>query len=175
MSRRPAAGLTVVLVTLLGLGPLTAGCARPRPRTPPVALPQPQPPREVLDPRHRTPDEEIEPLRPPEVSPITPAEPEPGSSEPEARATRPGPPSVPALAVSRKPEEVRRLVRETRELLTRTEQTIAGLKASQRERHGTSVALILDLVARSQQALENGDPELAHNLAVKAQTLARDL
>lgn len=176
MSRRPATGPTVALVALLGLGTLTAGCARSRPRTPPVVLPQPRPPHEVLDPHDRTPDEEVERLRPPEVPPITPAEPEPvepDSPEPEPRAT--SPPSVPALAVSREPGEVRRLVRETRELLARTEQAIAELEASQRERHETSVALILDLVARSQQALENDDPELAHSLAVKAQTLARDL
>lgn len=182
MNRRWAKGSALALVVLSGLGTLTAGCARSRPRTPPVALPQPRPPSDVLEPEDRIPREAVEPVRPPQIPPITPPEaeseePEPAEQEPqEAPSAAPSASTeIPALAVSREPGETRRLIRETRELLDRIQRTIAGVDASRRERHEASVTLILDLVARSQDALDSDDPELAHNLAIKAQALARDL
>lgn len=186
MSRGPVADRVPVLALALtvALGAVTAGCTRSHsaPRTPPVDLPRPQPPRDVLEPRDRVPDEQVEPLAGPEASAVPSPEPEIAAPEPREASSRPPEPTsdeppaqAPALAVEMAPEEARRLAREVREIWAATEERLAGLEAPERERHATSIDLILELVEQSKRALERGDPELAHHLALKARALAGDL
>lgn len=73
------------------------------------------------------------------------------------------------------PGETDRLAAEARSLQADAERALDALDAEAHERQTSSVEVIRSLLTESRQALDEGEPDRARNLAAKAATMAEDL
>ena len=187
---RALAGVALVAVALGGcatvretLWPAAAPAPKPAeavpapavPARPPVAVPAPPvDPAPAPAPSVAVPPPAVPPP-PPAVAPPAPAPPAP--APPPAAAPRPDPPPPPAvLAPAVRPEEERRLERETRNRIDRTEHLVRGLDGRRLDTEQLQrLETVQSFVAKAREALGARDVQRAFTLADKAFLLADEL
>jgi hypothetical protein len=147
----------------------------PPPSAQNVPLPPPPPPKKVRK-KPKPPA-----VKPPDTaqSPATS-----GASQPAASTSQATPPQTPGAAGT--PSPIGQLTtgdsamgekakHETSDLITSTEQGLSGIKRALSTEEKVTAAQIRTFLKQAQQALDNGDTDGAHGLALKAKLLLDEL
>ena len=156
----------------------------------PPASPLPQPSAQNVPPLPPPPPKKVhKPKRPPaKPADTAQAPPAGGASQPATSASQASaqatPPPTPAAGVTASPigqlttgdsAMGEKAKHETSDLISSTEQGLSGIKRSLSTEEKVTAAQIRTFLKQAQQALDNGDTDGAHGLALKAKLLLDEL